>query len=151
MAIATANMTVTITESCTLNGSVRGSTISKTISNVNDIMERIITCPTSEILLYDTHATNVAGSTFDEDLLAYMRVSNKGDQTIILRIKNADNDEFAYKLATGNSFMLWSHDMSMNAVDAATLDIGTGWHNITSVKATSPDGASDLEYIVATT
>ena len=151
MSIATANMTVTITESCTLNGSVRGSTTTKTVSSVNDIMERIITCPTSEILLYDTHATNVAGSTFDEDLLAYMRITNKGANTIILRIKNADNDEFAYKLAQDQSFILWSHDMSMNAMTAGTIDIGTGWHNITSVKATSPDNPSDLEYIVATT
>jgi hypothetical protein len=37
----------------------------------------------------------------------------------------------------------------MNAVDAATLDIGAGWHDITSVKLTAPDGACDAEIFVA--
>ena len=31
----------------------------------------------------------------------------------------------------------------MNAVDAATLDIGAGWGDVASVKLTSPDGASE--------
>ena len=42
-----ANLTVTITESVTLNGSVRGSTNQLTITGIEQVMERIITIPGS--------------------------------------------------------------------------------------------------------
>lgn len=150
MAIANAAMTVTITESVSLNGTNRGNTITKTISNIHDVMERIITVPTSEVVLYTTDASNVAGSVFDRDFVKYARITNK-DATnyIVVRIKNADNDEFAYKLAAGESFVLHGHLASMNAVAAGTLDIGTGWHDISSIKATAPDDPCDVELIVA--
>jgi hypothetical protein len=156
MAIGTATMTITITESVDMNDAAGGNTVGDTSTSiaetitVNDIFKRIITCPTSEIVLYDTHDSNVAGSTFDDDLIKYVRITNHdGSNYIILRIKNADNDEFAYKLAAGQSFVLWGHESTMNAVDAGTLDIGTGWHDISSVKATANSGACDLEILIA--
>ena len=120
MAIATGTMTITITESL------------------------------DEILLYDTHDTNVAGSTFDDDLVTYVRVTNHdGSNYVVLRVKNADNDEFAYKLNAGVSFLLWKHEATMNAATASTIDIGTGWHDINSLKATAPSGPCDLEIVIA--
>lgn len=151
MAIATGTMTITITESLDVGTTVMDTATSTAVTRtVNDIYKRVITCPTSEILLYDTHDSNVAGSTFDDDLVKYVRITNHdGTNYIILRIKNADNDEFAYKLQAGESFLLWAHESTMNAVDAGTLDIGTGWHDISSVKATANSGACDLEILIA--
>ena len=151
MAIATGTMTITITEALDVGTTIMdtATTVTKTVT-VNDIYKRVITCPTSEILLYDTHDSNVAGSTFDDDLIKYVRITNyDGSNYIILRIKNADNDEFAYKLQAGETFLLWAHESTMNAVDAGTLDIGTGWHDISSVKATANSGSCDLEILVA--
>ena len=143
-------MTITITESVSLNGTNRGNTITKSISNIHDVMERIITVPTSEVVLYTTDASAVAGSIFDRDYVKYARITNKdASNYVVIRIKNADNDEFAYKLAAGESFVLYGHVASMNAVDAGTLDIGTGWHDISSIKATANSGAVDVEIIVA--
>ncbi len=150
MAISNATMTITITESVSLNGTNRGNTITKSISNIHDVMERIITVPTSEVVLYTTDASAVAGSIFDRDYVKYARITNKdASNYVVIRIKNADNDEFAYKLAAGESFVLYGHVASMNAVDAGTLDIGTGWHDISSIKATANSGAVDVEIIVA--
>ena len=150
MAISNATMTITITESVSLNGTNRGNTITKSISNIHDVMERIITVPTSEVVLYTTDASAVAGSIFDRDFVKYARITNKdASNYVVIRIKNADNDEFAYKLAAGESFVLYGHVASMNAVDAGTLDIGTGWHDISSIKATANSGAVDVEIIVA--
>ena len=150
MAISSATMTVKIVETVTLNGQNRGNTISKSITNVHDVMERIITVPTSEVVLYTTDASAVAGSIFDRDFVKYARITNKDSSNyVVIRIKNADNDEFAYKLAAGESFILHGHVASMNAVDAAVLDIGTGWHDISSIKATANSGACDVEVIVA--
>ena len=151
MAIATGTMTITITESLDVGTTVMdtATSVAKTVT-VNDIYKRVVSCPTSEILLYDTHDTNVAGSTFDDDLVKYVRVTNHSTtNVVIVRVKNADNDEFAYKLNAGESYMLWQHEATMNAVDAGTLDIGTGWHDISSLKLTAPDGACDCEIIVA--
>ena len=150
MAISNATMTITITESVSLNGTNRGNTITKSISNIHDVMERIITVPTSEVVLYTTDASAVAGSIFDRDYVKYARITNKdASNYVVIIIKNADNDEFAYKLAAGESFVLYGHVASMNAVDAGTLDIGTGWHDISSIKATANSGAVDVEIIVA--
>ena len=150
MAISNATMTITITESVSLNGTNRGNTITKSISNIHDVMERIITVPTSEVVLYTTDASAVAGSIFDRDYVKYARITNKdASNYVVIRIKNADNNEFAYKLAAGESFVLYGHVASMNAVDAGTLDIGTGWHDISSIKATANSGAVDVEIIVA--
>ena len=40
-----ATLAVTITESVTLNGAARGSTNSLSITGINDIYHRIVTCP----------------------------------------------------------------------------------------------------------
>ena len=159
MAIDTGTLTVTITESLDMNmadsgGGTIGDTstsIVKTIT-VNDIYKRIISVPTSEVLLYDTHDTNVAGATFDDDKIKYVRITNheaEGGNHVVVRLKNADNDEFVYKLEPKESFLLYHHEGTMNAAQAATIDIGTGWHDISSVKLTAQDGAVDCEVFIA--
>ena len=93
MAISNATMTITITESVSLNGTNRGNTITKSISNIHDVMERIITVPTSEVVLYTTDASAVAGSIFDRDYVKYARITNKdASNYVVIRIKNAYND-----------------------------------------------------------
>ena len=151
MAIATGTMTITITESLDVGTTVMdtATSIAKEVT-VNDIYKRVITVSTNEVTLYDTHDSNVGGSTFDDDLISYVRISNyDGDSDVVLRLKNADNDEFAYKLGAGQSFLLWGHEGTMNAVAAGTLDIGTGWHDLSSVKATSTNSTCDLEVLIA--
>ena len=70
MAIATGTMTVTITESLDVGTTVMdtATSIAKTVT-VNDIYKRVITVSTNEVTLYDTHDSNVGGSTFDDDLI----------------------------------------------------------------------------------
>tara|TARA_Y100001963_G_C6573708_1_gene350107 strand:+ start:94 stop:564 length:471 start_codon:yes stop_codon:yes gene_type:complete len=151
MAIGTATMTITISESVDMAGSGLGDTSTSTVKTIviNDIYKRIITVPTSEVQIYDTHDSNVAGSTFDDDLVKYVRITNQDTSNIvILRVKNADHDEFAYKLGPLETFLLWQHEATLNALDAGTLDIGAGWGDIASVKLTSPDGASDCEIMI---
>ena len=148
--ITPATLTVTLTENVSLNGQPQGSSNTLSIASVAEIYKRIVTVPTSEITVWTTHDSDVAGAQFDDDLIKYARITNKDDTNlIVVRVKNADNDEFAYKLGAGQSFLLYGHESTMNAVDAATLDIGTGWHDITSLKLTAPDGACDCEIFVA--
>jgi len=149
MAIATGTLTVTITESLDV-----GTTVMDTATSVaetltcNDIFKRVITCPTSEITLYTTHASAVAGATFDEDLIAYVRVTNHdASNYVVLRLTDAESNEFVYKLEAGKSFMLWTHKTAMSAKD--TTDTGAPDADIVSMEAQANSAACDLEVLIA--
>lgn len=149
MAIATGTMTITITESLDVGTTVM-DTATSTVETltVNDIYKRVITCPTSEITLYTTHASNVAGATFDEDLITYVRVTNHDSSNFVtLRLTDAESNEFVYKLEAGKSFLLWGHKTAMSAKD--TTDTGAADSDIVSMEATADTGACDLEILIA--
>ena len=149
MAIATGTLTVTITESLDVGTTVMDTDTSTAETlTCNDIFKRVITCPTSEIPLYTTHATDVAGSQFDEDKIAYVRVTNHdGSNYVTLRITDANSGEFVYKLEAGKSFILWTHKTSMNA--HATAGAGAVDADIVSMEAQANSGACDLEMLIA--
>ena len=150
MAVGTGTLTVNISESVTLGGKRYGSSVTETIASINDVFERIITCPTSEIVLYLTHASVPQGYVFDKDLVQYVRVTNHDATNFVsLRVTDSNNDEFVYKLEAGQSFVLWGHAASMSAADAATA--GTANADIASIEAQADTAACDLEVIVATT
>ena len=73
-----ADLTVTITENLTLNGSIRGSSNTSTTTSVVDVFERILTCTHSQ-----TTTVAVFGSTphsadgaLDVENCKYFRVTN---------------------------------------------------------------------------
>ena len=147
-----ATLTVTITESITLSGKDQGDTTSKTYADIADFSKRTILVPTSEVVLYDTHSSNVAGSTFDSDLLDYVRITNTDDTNYItIRLINKDTDEFVYKISAGGSFLLYSHGATvMNASQAAALTIGSGESAIEYVKAQANNDPCRCEVFLAT-
>ena len=81
-------LVVTINEQVTLNGQEANSVNTLTLTNnIAETYKRILTVPTSEIVAWTTHDTDVAGSQFDDDLVKYARITNKhGDNNIIVRI-----------------------------------------------------------------
>ena len=144
-----ADLTTTITESVTINGTNRGNTITQTITGILDVFERNVTVPTSEVNLYSTHSTTVAGATLDKDLIKYVRITNT-DATnfIMLRVSNDANDEFYYKLGLGESFVLHNHSGSMNGTENAVASTG-GLEKITDVTAHADTAACSVEVFVA--
>ena len=156
MAIGTATMTITITESVDMNDAAGGNTVGDTSTSiaetvtVNDVYKRIISCPTSEITLYNTHGSIPQGSTFDNNAVKYIRITNHdGSNYVHLRVSNNEGDEFVYKLAAGQSFILWGHVGVMNASHEAALTLGTGESSIADIGAQANTGACDLEIVVA--
>jgi len=149
MAVSTGTMTITITESLDVGTTVMdtATSVAEEIT-VNDIFKRVITCPTSEIVLYLTHASVPQGYVFDKDLVKYVRITNHDDTNFVtLRVSDSNNDEFAYKLAAGQSFILWGHAASMSAADAATA--GAVNADIASIEAQADSDACDLEIVIA--
>ena len=146
-----ADLVVKITEDLTLNGMQQGGSTSLTIASIADIFKRVYQVATTEQTIYTTHDSDTSGSQLDDDNIKYASITNNGTAYITLRIKNADNDEFVYKLNAGESFLLYQHEATMNAATASTIDIGTGWHDITSVKATSSSSTQAVEVLIAST
>mgnify|MGYP003125951835 FL=1 len=117
-----ADLVVTITESVTLNGAARGSSNSLTISGVDDVYHRIITCPANnETRLVDFHSSvaDAVVSAMDVQHVKYIRVTNLDTTnavTLNMQVDRGEDDtaadESASVLLEGKkSFMLGSpHD-----------------------------------------
>ena len=73
-----ADLTVTLTESVTLNGSVRGSTNELTVSSIIDTFERVVYCPALQTTTIATFAANVYTSdgAIKADGAKYVRITN---------------------------------------------------------------------------
>ena len=113
-----ADLTVTITEAVTLNGSSRGSTNTLTVAGVDDIYHRIITCPDDvPVTVANFHATTGASdSSLDVENVKYIRVTNMDSSNpviIDLQMDTAEDDSAAADncamlLEAGKSFVMGS-------------------------------------------
>ena len=143
-----ATLTVTVTEALTLNNTEQGGTVTQSISGINDTLKRIISVPTSEVNLYEAHDNNVAGNTFEDDHIKYVRISNlDATNYVSLIIKNASNDEFTYKVGAGESFLLHGHNASVDAA-AGAITLGSE-ASITLVSAKADTAVVDVEVFIA--
>ena len=76
-----ANLITTLTESVTLNGSVRGSTNTLTTTGIVDVFERILTCThsqTTTIAVFGSTPHSADGA-LDVENCKYLRVTNLSD------------------------------------------------------------------------
>ena len=83
--ISNATLTVTITETVTLNGTDQGATNTLTVANVDEIYKRILTCPasnTTTIATFNSDAHGAANAIDIEDS-KYIRVTNKDDTNAV--------------------------------------------------------------------
>ena len=160
MAITGRELTITITEdfatdltgisggatACNLNTSIAESI------TVNDVLTRIISVThTAEHTLYTTNDNGayISGEQFDDENVTYARITNHdGTNFIRLRLKNANDDEFSYKLGAGKSFILWGHLAAMDATAGAAITLGSGDNDIVAVTAKANAGTCDVELVV---
>ena len=107
-----ADLTVTITESVTINGAVRGSTNELTTSDIIDTFERTITCTHSQTtIVAEFGATpHAAGSNIDRDNVKYLRVTNLDttNECMLGVVTGASN--YQVRLRAGASHILYNGD-----------------------------------------
>ena len=103
-----ADLTVTITESVTLNSSNRGSTNALTVTGINDVFERIVTCPHSATTTVATFAANVYDSAgaIDKENVKYIRVTNLSVDTDIELGVGGTASNYTTLVPFGNSHIL---------------------------------------------
>ena len=153
--ITPATLTVTVTESITLNGINHGATNTKTIASINEISKRILNITTNEATIATFSGAVGSAGHFNDSYVRYMRFTNLDDTNFLtLTFTNAANDEVAIKVDAGNSFM-WVADNSggmvdvMNATQAADSASDTALASLTTIQADANTGSCDLEMIIA--
>ena len=143
--VTAADLTVTITESYTLNSVVYGNTVNKIFSSKGQVDQRIMSVATTEKTLFNFGSADSAGTGVTTDY-AYFRVTNLDDTNFIsLRLYNGD-DSFWIKLAAGESFLLMNNEIDAIA-DSSTFG---SFEDITSILGKADTEACDVEFMVAT-
>ena len=149
--LTASTMTVTISESITLNGKNQGGTQTLSIPSIATVSRRIIDVPASEVEII-AMSTAVASGTFIESDVLYIRITNLDDTNhVTLLFKNEDNDEFAVKLDKGQTF-IYNGDLSGGVVDTMDADssaLSVGLGDLVNITATADTAACDVEVFVA--
>tara|TARA_R100000808_G_C2148323_1_gene156452 strand:- start:2044 stop:2775 length:732 start_codon:yes stop_codon:yes gene_type:complete len=144
--ITPATLTVTHSESITLNGKNQGVTNTMSIEDIATVSRRIIDVPASEVVVLSM-STAVASGTFVEGDVRYIRITNLDDSTFVyLVFKNEYNNEFCIKLDYGQSF-IYNGDNVSGVIDTMLANqVALGF-----TEATGDTGADDdIENITAT-
>ena len=156
-----ADLKVTIKESINLNNTAYGSTRTVTYSDIVDVYKRILTLTADiEVNLYTTAVSQTEGSVMDKDSVKYVRITNLESSTAInVQItQGADAGVVWLKILAGDSLIIGSHSLSMDAADSAlpltieteviTVPVLT---DITRVDAYSATTTAQVELFIAST
>ena len=153
-----ANLTVTLTESVTLNGSVRGSTNQLTITGIEHVMERIVTTPASAVttVLLTKATVGSSDSAIDIQDTKYIRITNldsTNSVTLSLQIDDDNNDSAAdhscsILLEAGKTFMLGTPHEAIRVSDSSATILSPN-RDLESIMVDSVSNAVKLEVFVA--
>ena len=149
-----ADLKVTIKESINLNNTAYGSTRTVTYSDIVDVYKRILTLTAdTEVNLYTTAASQTEGSVMDKDSVKHVRITNLESSTAInVQItQGADAGVTWFQVLAGDSLLLGSHSLSMDAASATLALVGITLGDITRVDAYSATTTAQVELFIAST
>ena len=103
-----ADLVTTISETVTLNGSLRGSVNSVTTTGINDVFERIVTCAHSQTTTVAVFATtpHTSAGAIDVDRTKYIRVTNLDTVAEIELAIVTTATNYQVTITAGNSHVL---------------------------------------------
>ena len=162
-----ATLTVTLTESITMDAAYGGDTISKSnvasITGINQVMSRVFTCPAADggisgttIAKFSAAANTTDGATaIDLENTKYIRVTNldsSNSVTLSLQISNdedgAADHSTSILLEAGKSFMMGTpHDGIATADDSAAVI--TDLHDLESLIVDPAANSVAVELFIA--
>tara|TARA_Y100000401_G_scaffold26202_1_gene18577 strand:+ start:611 stop:1057 length:447 start_codon:yes stop_codon:yes gene_type:complete len=143
--VTASTLTVTISESYTLNGVGYGNTSTKSYTSNGQVLQRILNVSTSDPAIIDFGASDAAGQVVVGDY-KYFRITNLDDTNFITLALYNGADTFFYKLLAGDTFVLMSNEM--DAI-ASSRTFGA-FADITQIKADADTAACDIEIIAVT-
>jgi len=144
-----ADLTTTVTESVTINGSVRGSTNTVTTTGINNVYERVVTCTSAQTTHIAAFDTNSYGSAvqIDKEDVRYIRVTNlDSTNSLELAIVGAATN-YQVLLNAGQSHILCAAEDVMLAEEDTSPSFGT-MADLASIQV-QPAATLDVEIFVA--
>ena len=144
-----ADLTVTITESVSLQGETRGSTNALTIGSIEHTMERIVTCTASQTTTIATFNSAVHGAANAMDLedTKYIRVTNL-DSSNALELAVIGGTLYQVLLRAGESHILGCPDDLMLAEGDTSPSFGT-MADVNTIQVNPGGNAIKVELFVA--
>ena len=140
--VVTSDLTVSITESYTLNGVAYDSTINKVFSDNGEVVKRIMGISSSSYTpVFDYVAEGVQAN------FKYLRVTNLDDTNfVVLKILNSNADTFRVKIKAGESYLLM--DNNYNVEEGA--EIQEDLHIMKSCFCIADTASCDIEFMSVT-
>ena len=142
-----ATLTITHTESITLNGSDRGSTHTQTVASVAEYTNRIVNIGTAETDIVGFSSANGQGKYVRTDV-AYMRFSNLDDTNYItIGVSKSSADTVSFKLNAGQTFIVNNDELEVDASGGAS----SAFVEADNISAKANGAAVDIEFAIALT
>ena len=147
--ITAAPLTIKITEDITLNGQQQGTTNTITTANIAEFSRRIVTVPTSEVILVSFGDANSFGTFHDTDV-QYVRITNLDDTNYVsLNFEGDASTDFTVRLDKNRgTYLAVLNHASLGMDDYADISAAT-LEAINTIKAIANTGACNLEVVVA--
>jgi|TARA_R110002020_G_scaffold101179_1_gene238611 hypothetical protein len=140
-----ANLITTLSESVTLNGSVRGSTNTLTTTGIIDVFERILTCThsqTTTVLVFNSTPHGADGA-LDVENCKYLRVTNLStDQDMKVALVTA-NTNYQVTVRAGGSHILFQAEEALIGEEDASPAFPT-LEDIVTVEV-RPSATTDIQ------
>tara|TARA_R110002074_G_scaffold28462_1_gene82142 strand:- start:5401 stop:5850 length:450 start_codon:yes stop_codon:yes gene_type:complete len=140
-----ANLVVTISESVTVNGALRGSSNSITVGSIVDTYERVLTATHSQTTTICTFATTpyTSAGALDVENCKYLRITNLSSTEDMKLALVTTNTNYQVTVRAGGSHMLFQAEEGAIGEEDTTPSFPT-LEDITSVQV-RPSGSEDVQ------
>ena len=140
-----ADLTVTISESVTINGALRGSTNSITTSSIVDTYERVLTAAHSNTTTICTFAASphTSAGALDVENCKYLRITNLSTTEDMKLALVTTNTNYQVTVRAGGSHVLFQAENGAIGEEDASPAFPT-LEDITSVQV-KPSGSADVQ------
>jgi hypothetical protein len=151
-------MTVTITETISLNGYEQGSTNTLTIGSIKDVYKRILTIDADDdatVAVFKS-TTAITDGALDKDRVKYIRITNLDNSAAVnvsLQLDSGEDNSAAdlsitHLLSAKQSFIMGSPDEAAHADDDAA-SIVTALTDLESIIVDPGAAAGTIEVFIA--
>jgi len=141
-----ADLNISISESVTINGSVRGSSNTVTTTGIVDTLERTISCTHSQTTtIAEFGATpHAAASNIDRDNVKYLRVTNLDSTNECMLGVVTDASNYQVRLRAGASHVLFNGDDIAIGEEDTTPAFAAITGNLASLQI-RPSSSNDIQ------
>ena len=149
--LTAATLTVTVTESISLNGKDQGATNSFTVASINEVYKHIVTATTTATTFLKFGTAASAGTLIRADV-SYLRITNLDDTNFVTVGLSDDSADTAYfKLEKKQSIIIGGTDEGPQIDIHASAGAFAAWASVDSLILDADTASCDVEIFVAMT